>query len=142
MPVTPSTRPVPAHLRERSNTRPGFSPELFDRLWDIHDVAAFIDASEATAWRNMNRADAPERLFLGTKTVRWDPTAVVEFLLSRTKQTSSSSRDQSGRDRARTLKVVQDPDRVTVITPQRPHASTTVVAMRPSTHLNRRGGRS
>lgn len=49
--MTASTRRIPSRAADRSVTRPGFSPELFDRLWDIHDVAAFIDASEATAWR-------------------------------------------------------------------------------------------
>jgi len=53
--VTTSSRPVPSRPVDRSSVRPGFSPEFFDRLWDIHDIAAFIDASDATAWRAMNR---------------------------------------------------------------------------------------
>ena len=141
MPVSTSTRPVPSRLRERSSVRPGFSPELFDRLWDIHDVAAFIDASEATAWRVMNRPTAPERLFLGTKTVRWDPTAVVEFVLTRTTREIAAAADRRP-ERAPALTVVPDAERVTVITPQRPHATATVTSLRASRTVNRRGGRA
>lgn len=113
--ATRPTRPV------RSGAlRPSFSPELFDRLWDIHDVAAFIDASPATAWRTMKHPKAPPRLRLGTRTVRWDPRAVVEFLLTRTDQDGGTEPDGSTKQSATAKAALPPSDRVTVIAPTRP----------------------
>ena len=80
------TRPVPTTTQRRpppaTPTTPGFADDLFDRLWTIHDVAAFARVGERAAWRLMAHPDAPPRVRLGTRTIRRAPAAVVAFLLT------------------------------------------------------------
>lgn len=87
----------------------------------------------------MNRDGAPPRIYLGTKTVRWDPTAVVTFILGRTNapEASAPSRPKAGRH----LHPAPDPDRVTVITPHRVTPPASGAAWRTMSG-KRRGGRA
>lgn len=134
--MTTTTHPVRPGTPAAGGLRPAFSPELFDRLWNIHDVAAFIDASPATAWRTMNHPKAPARLHLGTKTVRWDPRAVVEFLLTRTQRDGGTARTAGAAKAALT-----ESDRVTVIAPTRPaptRVARPTLAVRPAQQRSQR----
>ena len=138
--VTHATSPVPTTTSIRTITRPTFSPELFDRLWTIHDIAGFADISERAAWALMAGEAAPARLHLGARTIRWDPTAVIAFLLGRTGAVEATQAPAPATGRAR-LTVVPDRASVTVIAPDTARAASPAAKPRPVARAMRRGTR-